>query len=552
MIRKTVLALLAIVSLQVAAQPSAVKNAAKSVFTLTTFKADGQMLATSHGIFVGADGTAVSDWTPFVGADKAVVIDATGKKMDVSDIVDANEIYDLVKFHVSGKTTAANLASAAVPTSSEVYLVDYAVKKPTILTGKVKTAETFMDQYNYYVIDMEIPENVAGCPIVNSGGQVIGLLQTTRSGELHAADVRYASDFAVNSLTANSQVLRRCNIPVTLSDEMNEAQLAIMFTAQSGNDTKYERMVEHFINKFPQATEGYSTRAQLHVNSGDFDAATKDMEKAIQLADNKADAHYRFANIIYQKELYLSDKPYPTWSLDRALEEAREANRIDNQPIYRHLEAQIVYAQGNYDEAYNIFTSLTNTPFRNPELFYEAAQCKTQLCGDKNEILALLDSAVAICPKPYTQNAAPYLLARAIAYDDMGQYRKAVNDYNQYDTLTYGRNSPEFYFKREQCEVKAKMFKQALDDIERVVYMSPQDVEYQAEKASLQLRLNQNDEAIATADRCLLIDDKYSAAYIIKGIAQIQKGNKKAGIAHFQTAKELGNEQAQSLLDKYK
>ena len=125
MIRKTVLALLAIVSLQVAAQPSAVKNAAKSVFTLTTFKADGQMLATSHGIFVGADGTAVSDWTPFVGADKAVVIDATGKKMDVSDIVDANEIYDLVKFHVSGKTTAANLASAAVPTSSEVLKLSF-------------------------------------------------------------------------------------------------------------------------------------------------------------------------------------------------------------------------------------------------------------------------------------------------------------------------------------------------------------------------------------------------------------------------------------------
>ena len=34
------------------AQSSAVKNVAKSVFTLTTFKQDGSILASSRGIFV--------------------------------------------------------------------------------------------------------------------------------------------------------------------------------------------------------------------------------------------------------------------------------------------------------------------------------------------------------------------------------------------------------------------------------------------------------------------------------------------------------------------
>ena len=550
--KKIFFALFAALTLQVSAQPGPVKNVGKSVFTLTTFKADGSLLASSHGVFVGNDGTAVSDWTPFVGAEKAVVIDASGKKMDVTDIVDANEIYDMVKFHVNGKTTGASLSAEAQVPGTAIYLVDYAVKKPNIITGKVTKAETFMDHYNYYVVDMEIPENVVSCPLVSGNGQVIGLLQTTRSGELHAADVRYAQDFQVNSLTANSPIFRRCNIPVALPDGKDDAQLALMLSAQGSDESKYLQTVENFIQKFPKETEGYTSRAQIHVNKGEFDAAKADMEKAIQVAENKADAHYRYANLIYQKEVYLSDKPYEAWSLDRAMEEAREADRIDPQPIYRHLQAQILYTKGSYQEAYDLFTALTQTELRNPELFYEAAQCKTQLGADKSEVLALLDSAVVNCPKPYTSSAAPYLLARAVAFDEAGQYRKAVADYNQYDTLTYGRSNAEFYFQREQCEVNAKMFKQALDDIDHCIYQSPQDVGFHAEKASLLLRLNQNDEAIAAADQCLLLDEKYSTAYVIKGVAQIQKGNKKAGLALLNTAKEMGNEQAQTLLDKYK
>ena len=47
------------------AQPTPVKNVAKAVFTLTTFKADGSLLASSHGVFIDANGTGISDWAPF-------------------------------------------------------------------------------------------------------------------------------------------------------------------------------------------------------------------------------------------------------------------------------------------------------------------------------------------------------------------------------------------------------------------------------------------------------------------------------------------------------
>ena len=88
---------MALMPLLVIAQPAAVKNAGKAVFTLTTFKADGSLLASSHGIFVGKNGEAISQLKPFEGAASAVVIDNSGKKMNVIRILGANDIYDVIK-----------------------------------------------------------------------------------------------------------------------------------------------------------------------------------------------------------------------------------------------------------------------------------------------------------------------------------------------------------------------------------------------------------------------------------------------------------------------
>ena len=95
------------------AQPSAVKNAAKSVFKLTTYNADGTVLSTSHGVFVGNNGEAISDLKPFIGASKAIVTDSKGREMNVERIMGVKDIYDVAKFKVSGKTIPLNVAQSA-------------------------------------------------------------------------------------------------------------------------------------------------------------------------------------------------------------------------------------------------------------------------------------------------------------------------------------------------------------------------------------------------------------------------------------------------------
>ena len=91
------------------AQPS-VKKLGKSIFTLTTFDKDGIIKSSdTYGVFVGSDGEAISLWTPFIHADSAIVMNSNGEIMEVVSIIGANELYNVCKFKVKGKTSSIEI-----------------------------------------------------------------------------------------------------------------------------------------------------------------------------------------------------------------------------------------------------------------------------------------------------------------------------------------------------------------------------------------------------------------------------------------------------------
>ena len=123
------------------AQPSWGKKAAKSVFVLKTFKADGSLNGSSNGFFVDSDGRAISSYAPFKGAAKAVVIDSEGKELPVTCMLGANETYDVAKFRVETKKASPLLiASEATAVGAQVWLLPYRGVK-TLKEGVVSKAE---------------------------------------------------------------------------------------------------------------------------------------------------------------------------------------------------------------------------------------------------------------------------------------------------------------------------------------------------------------------------------------------------------------------------
>ena len=156
------------------AQSGAVKKAADAVFSLTTFKSDGSILATSNGVFVGTDGTAISPWQPFVGASSAVVVDSKGAKHDVTALIGANGIYDLAKFQVADKVPAGvALSSTTLPANTQIWVVPNK-KSDAPKSTKVTSVETFMSKYAYYIVTSDGGEMHNGCPVVDNGGKILG------------------------------------------------------------------------------------------------------------------------------------------------------------------------------------------------------------------------------------------------------------------------------------------------------------------------------------------------------------------------------------------
>ncbi len=521
------------------AQPGAVKKAVDAVFTLTTFKNDGSILATAKGVFIAQGGTAVSLWSPFAGADHAVIVDAKGNRIPVDAIMGANEIYDLSKFRIAGKETAV-ITKADKPASvgAEVWILSEK-KSGAHIKASVKAAESFMTKYMYYVLETDAGEIYNGCPVVDNNGRLLGIFNGNTSTK-NATDARYACDFTINGLSQNEPTLKQTNIRIALPEDQEQAVVAMMIAGENGGEN-YEATINDFIRQFPSANDGYFSQAMLSLAKGDTLKAQNTMQDALKKVSDKEEAHFNYARVLFQSGM-----------LDKALEEIHSAYAISPQPQYKQMEAQILYEKGEYQQAYDIFLNLTKSPIRNGELFYQAMQAKQKMNGTDAELLALLDSAVAVCDTPYTVVAAPYFLARGFQLDKMEQYRKAMADLYIYEALMVGRLNGEFYFLRGQSEAKGKIFQPALNDLAHAVYIDPKNIVYWAELASLYLRVGKYEEAMKAAKQCTEMDAEASEGWLILGVSQAESGNKTEGIKNIEKAQSLGNEQAGQFLSKYK
>lgn len=547
--------LLLFLPLFAAAQPAGVKKAAQSVFTLTTYNADGTILATSHGVFTGAAGEGVAMWNPFKGAARAVVIDARGRQYDVDVMLGVSENYDLCRFRIKGTSAAPALPlTASGAAASPVYVVGYDLKKPDIRSLTPERTEKFMTSYNYYVFnDADVSAVQLGCPVVNASGELLGIMQRPETGgQAFAADTRVTTTFKLTAFSINDATLRATGIRTALPADEKDATVMLLMAAGSVDSTKYEAYIDDFIRLFPTATAGYNTRANALMTQGKLQAADDMLQTELKKAAQKDVAYSNYADIVYRATIYRVDTTFTKWSFDKALELAQEADKLKPQANYRHQQAQILFAMGRYQDALNLFTALQQTELgKNGEVYYEAARCKAMLKAPKSEVMALLDSAVNV---QKGQAAAPYYLARGQQYDADGDYRKAFLDYMTYDSLVNNRGTADFYYAKYRCEMKLRQYQIALNDIAHAIVLNRTEPVYYAEMASLQLRVNRLSDAIATCDMAFEVPgaDQLSDLYIIRGIARCESKQTAEGLADLRKAQEMGDARAEKLIAKYK
>lgn len=547
----------------VAQAPKWVEKAKRAVFSVVTYDREDKILNTGNGFFVTENGVALSDYSLFKGAQRAVVMNSDGVQMPVEVIMGADDMYDVVKFRVgiSGKKVPAlTLAAASPAVGAEVCLLPYSTQKDRSYTaGKVKEVAKIAEKYFYYTLDMHLKDKMVSCPVMTADGQVFGLAQKSSGQDTatvcYAIDANFAMAQSISALSYGDMALNGIGIKKALPDTEEQALVFLYMASSQLAPEKYMEVLNDFISQYPNSADGYLRRASqqmyLSVDDASMDKVVADMDKALEVAQKKDDAYFNRAKMIYNYQLGKTGKVYKDWTLDKALEEIRKAIAIEELPVYVQQEGDILFAKQDYPAAYASYDKVNKSSLASAATFFSAAKTKEMMQAPAEEVLALMDSCMVRFTEPYTEAAAPYLLERAQARMNAGQARSAMLDYDAYFKAVNGNVNDLFYYYREQAALKAKQYQRALDDLAKAIELNPKDLTYRAELAVVNIRVGRNEDALNVLKAALEIDPKYAEAYRLMGIAQIQMKQKNEACASFAKAKELGDPNVDALIEKH-
>ena len=544
--------------------PKWVEKAKRAVFSVVTYDKNDKMLNTGNGFFVSEDGLALSDYTLFKGAERAVVITSEGKQMPVSLILGANDMYDVIKFRVAiteKKVPALIVAKTAPAVGADAWMLPYSTQKSiACVTGKVKEVSKVAGEYHYYTLGMQMKDKMVSCPVMNAEGQVFGIAQKSSGIDTvttcYAAGAAFAMAQKISALSLGDAALKKIGIRKGLPETEDQALVYLFMASSSLSGDDYEKLLDDFIRQFPANADGYLRRANYYAAKGKddqtwYDKAVADFNQALKVAQKKDDVYYNIGKLMYAYQLSKPEKTYKDWTYDTALQNVRQAIAIDPLPIYIQMEGDILFAQQDYAGALAAYEKVNASNIASPATFFSAAKTKELAKGDPKEVVALMDSCIARCPQPITADFAPYLLERAQMNMNAGQPRNAMLDYDAYHIAVKGEVNDVFYYYREQAALKARQFQRALDDIVKAIEMNPTDLTYQAEHAVVNLRVGRYEEAIQILNNILKADPKYAEAYRLLGLCQIQLKKTDEACGNFKKAKELGDPNVDELITKY-
>ena len=540
--------------------PKWAANAKKAIFSIVTYDKDNNIKATGNGFYIDNQGTALSDYSLFEGATRAVIINANGNQQPVEAILGANSMYDVVKFRtpVDKKQVSLKVASQPVKMGESVYLMPYSTQKETVCQRGTVTSSDSIGQHFYYTLQLKTNEKMVSCPVMNVNGEVVAMIQknaTTDSDESYAIGTTYGGALEISALSFNDGALSRIGIKKALPDTEEQALIYLLMSSEQLDKDAYLNVLNDFISQYPNSHEGYIRRATMYMYGEDetkYPLANDDLKNAVDMATNKEEAKFQVAKALYSYLVTLENKEsYAEWTYDKALDIIREAIQINGQPIYVQLEGDILFAKKDYAGAFISYDKLNKSELVSSATFYSAAKAKQLMEGsDLNEVIALMDSAIVRLNKPYLSDAAPYFFERAELNAQAKKYREAVLDYNTFYKAVNGDVNALFYYQREQAEMQCRMYQQALDDINKAVELSADDENLWAEKGVVHLRVNQLDDAIQSFEKAISINAEYAAAYRMLGYSQSLKKMKKEAKANYLKAKELGDTIVNQLLEK--
>ncbi len=228
------------------------------MFSVITYNKGNQILNTGNGFYIDENGTAVSDYTLFKGAERAVVVTADGKELPVEYILGANDMYDVVKFKTAAdkKIVALQPTSRPGAVSETVYVLPYSTQKAASGThGTISKIDTISHNSFYYTLNMKTGEKTVSCPVMNAEGEVVGLVQKNSDKEStssYAIGIGYAKSLSITALSANDFTLNTIGIKKGLPEDESQALVYLYMSSSNLSKEEYLNLLNEFVQQYPK------------------------------------------------------------------------------------------------------------------------------------------------------------------------------------------------------------------------------------------------------------------------------------------------------------
>ena len=535
-------------------------RANQAIFTIETTTKEG-MTKTGSGFFIQENGEAVAHYELFRKADKAVAITSTGDRLPVLYILAADEMYDIIRFKVAvpKKLPFLPVVNNSPVINTVVYLPPSKEIKE-LAQGNISEITKVHSVYDYFQIDMPLPQSQVGYPLVTEAGEVFAMTQTDASGKgkTYGIPVTYIQSIQTAATDMFKRAYSEIGIRMAWSSDIDEAQLSLLLYSSQQDIPTYIETVNDFIATFPNYAEGYLKRAsqyayarkELASNKNEqlqlLDKAWSDLESAAKYIKNKGEANFNKAQLILGVVVGDSALSYKNWNINTAEDLIRKAISEADLPHFHLIEGDIAFHKKDYEKAYLSYSIVNNSPESTGASYYFAAKSK-QMLPDANllELVTLLDSAAA---KAAPVDAAGYLLENIELKTELGLFDQVVKDYDKYLVATNGNVSDAFYYYREQAKFRTGDLTGALRDIDMAILLDKENALYYAEKASVYLRLSEFAKAQENAEKAILMEPEFAAAYRILGVSLVRQEKKSEACTPFEKAKELGDPVAERLI----
>jgi len=130
---------------------------------------------------------------------------------------------------------------------------------------------------------------------------------------------------------------------------------------------------------------------------------------------------------------------------------------------------------------------------------------------DPHKAIVYLSNAIKL-----QSNDAEIYYNRGIAYENLGQYQPAIQDYNQAISLNPAYS--EAFYNRGTIYNEIGQYQQAIDDFNQAVILQPNDAEAYHGRGFAYDKLGQYQRALEDYNKAINLQPNYANAYINRGI----------------------------------